>query len=91
MVCRVANFLKSTGKTERTAAPLAPLVPSPLLLTGSAIFLACSAFLVYTLVIEEDYVVDELATLMEDIAIIGIPAIIGLVLAAIVVNRARKP
>ena len=87
----MVNSEKPAARTRRTAAPLASLVPSPLLLTGAAIFLTCSAFLLYTLVIEEEHhVIDEVRTLIEEITIIGLPAIIGLALAAIAVNRRRK-
>jgi hypothetical protein len=86
----MANLSESADQTRRAAAPLGPLVPSPLLLIGSAFFLACGGFLLYTLVLEEDYRVDEVQTLLEDIAFIGIPTIIGLALAAIVVRRRRR-
>jgi hypothetical protein len=65
------------------------LVSSPLLLAG-IFFVSCSAYLLYTLVLEEDYLGPKMELLKDCAALIGAPALIGLTLAAIAVKRSRK-
>jgi hypothetical protein len=62
---------------------------SSLILWAGIFFLSCSGFLLYTLVLEEDYLGPKMELLKENTPIIGVPALIGLTLAAIAVKRSR--
>jgi hypothetical protein len=79
------NNSKPADEAGRHEAPLPPLVSSPLMLAGF-FFLSCGAFLLYTLVLEEDYVVYDKALA----ASISVPTVIGLTLVAIAVKRSRR-
>lgn len=87
-VCRMPDSSKPADEAGRLEArPL--LVSSPLLL-ASILFFSCSAFLLYTLVLEEDYLGDKMHLLVDSGPLIGGSALIGLTLAAIAVKRSRK-
>ncbi|WIM94073.1 hypothetical protein ACTOB_006074 [Actinoplanes oblitus] len=72
-----------------SAARLPSSASTRILLLGLA-FLAASVFLLYTLVLEEDYLGPKVELLTDSAAPIGVPALIGLALVAIAVRRSRK-
>ena len=90
MMRHMPNNSEPVHEAGGSEVPLPPLASSPLLLAG-IFFLFCSAFLLYTLVLEEDYLGDKMELLKDSIALIGIPALIGLTFTAIaVLKRSRK-
>jgi hypothetical protein len=89
MVYHVPNNSNPAYEAGRSGASLSRLA-SPLILWAGIFFLSCSGFLLYTLVLEEDYLGPKMELLKENAPIIGVPALIGLALAAIAVKRSRK-
>ncbi|RZU53151.1 hypothetical protein EV385_5037 [Krasilnikovia cinnamomea] len=67
------------------------VVSSFVLWAGAAVFLACSAFLLHTLVLEERHIpYTDYSTRIEDAGIIGAPALVGLLLAVTAAKRLRR-
>jgi hypothetical protein len=89
MVRRMPNSSNPAYEAGRSGSPLSHLASSPLLWAG-AFFLSCSGFLLYTLVLEEDYLGPKVELLKDSAGIIGVPALIGLTLAVIAVKKSRK-
>ncbi|ROP28664.1 hypothetical protein [Couchioplanes caeruleus] len=59
-------------------------------LAAAVFFLACSGWLLFTLVLEEVHLSHDLNSILEDAAIIGVPGVAGLALAAIGLRRWTK-
>ena len=58
-------------------------------LWGGIVLLSVSAFLLYTLVLEEDYLGPKPELLKDSAALIGVPALAGLALVATAIRRSR--
>ena len=83
------NNSNPAQEAVRSDAPRSSLASSPILLVG-ILLLSCSVFLLYTLVLDEDYLGPKMELLKESAVLISAPALVGLALATIAVKRSRK-
>ncbi len=64
--------------------------PPSALSIGAAALLSLSAFLLYTLVLNEHHMGDKMTLLKDSAVMIGAPAVAGLVLVALTIVRSRR-
>lgn len=64
--------------------------PQRTLIGLAATLVAASGLLLYTLVLDEPYLESDLDSRLDALALIGIPAILGISLGVLVVKRARS-
>lgn len=62
---------------------------SSVTLWGGIALLSVSGFLLYTLVLEEDYLGPKMGLLKDSAGLIGVPALAGLALVAMAIRRSR--
>lgn len=77
-------------EVEALAAPKSRSRWPALLFTAAAALLCASAFLLYTLILEENYIEHDTDAMVNHTATIGVPALTGMVLAAAAIKLSRK-